>query len=72
MSPDVLIPVSEFFPGRSARWIADTCRAGKIPGAIKVGHQWRIRPRDFDAFVRGAAPPANVDAALERLRSHGV
>jgi excisionase family DNA binding protein len=28
-------------------------RVGKLPGA-KIGHQWRIRRADLDAYLRGA------------------
>lgn len=28
------------------RWVYDQLRAGRIPGALKVGREWRI-PRSF-------------------------
>lgn len=35
----------------SARWISDLCKAGRIPGAMKIGSYWAIpedaeRPKD--------------------------
>ena len=35
----------------SARWISDLCKAGRIPGATKIGSYWVIpddaeKPRD--------------------------
>jgi hypothetical protein len=66
-----------FFRDRSARWVADTCRAGRVPGAIKVGKVWMIRASDFEAFVTGSkAPerpqPQTPEDAAEVLRRHGV
>ena len=29
----------------SARWISDLCKAGRIPGAMKIGSYWAI-PED--------------------------
>ena len=31
----------------SARWISDLCKAGRIPGAMKVGSYWVI-PEDAE------------------------
>jgi hypothetical protein len=28
-------------------------RAGKLPGALKVGNQWRFNREKFDAFLQG-------------------
>ena len=50
---DALVPVIAFFPGRSPRWVAESCRAGRIPGAVRVGERWRIRESEISAFVAG-------------------
>ena len=69
----VLLPVSFYFPGRSARWVADSCRAGRIPGAFKVGKAWFIRAADVELL--GSSAPRGVptveDAAAD-LRRRGV
>ena len=71
---DGLRPVALFFPDKSARWVADACRTGRIPGAVRVGRQWLIRPSDFDAFVSGNAIRCvpTVEQAAADLRSRGV
>ena len=49
---DALRPLIDFFPGRSRRWISDLCTSPQRPsGAIKIGHVWSIRERDFRAWV---------------------
>lgn len=72
-SSEAFLPVSFYFPGRSLRWIADSCRAGRIPGAVKVGRGWFMRGGDADRLV-AAAPPAvpTEDEALADLRRRGV
>ena len=68
-----LSPVASYFPGRSARWVADSCRAGRVPGAFKVGKSWFIRPGDVEALGSGAPQGApTVDDALADLRRRGV
>ena len=42
--PHPLRPVSVFLPDWSARRIADNARACPIPGAVKVGGMWMLRP----------------------------
>ena len=71
---DAFLPVISFFPGRSLRWVADTCRAGRIPGAMRIGRAWVIRAADVDAFVAGkAARGARTVADAEtELRARGV
>ena len=64
MRPFIL--VKDLFPGRSARWVADSCRAGRIPGATKVGASW---------FVQEQTPSVVMDAeqaAYEDLRCRGI
>src|SRR4051794_16064678 len=39
---DVLRPVSVFVPDWTRRRIAESCRAGRIPGAKKVGREWMM------------------------------
>ena len=46
-STDPLRPVAVFLPDWSARRIADNARAGRIPGAVKVGGMWMLRGSDF-------------------------
>lgn len=69
-----LHPVATYFPGRSDRWIAESCRAGRIPGAVLVGRQWLIRQSSVDELVAGAAPRPvpTVDEATADLRARGV
>ena len=74
---DGLLPVSQFFPGRTARWVEDLCRGGRLPGAVKVGRTWTIRRSDFERFVGAKAkhlPPRapTVDEAMADLRRRGV
>lgn len=43
---------------RIGRWtLYKLLRRGAIPGA-KVGHLWRIRRADLEAYVRGTGGPA--------------
>lgn len=70
-----LIPVTSFFPGRSSRWVAENCRSGRVPRAVRVGRTWMIRPLDFAAFVSGGSASRevpSVDDALADLRARGV
>lgn len=71
--PAPFLPVAFYFPGRSARWIADACRAGRIPGAVKIGKGWFLRGADADRLVAGAptAVPSVADAEAD-LRRRGV
>ncbi len=74
MSPAPLVPVISFFVGRSPRWVAESCRAGRIPGAVRVGKQWLIRESEIAAFIAGMGPrgvPTVEDAAAD-LRRRGV
>lgn len=48
---DPLRPVFVFLPDWSARRIADNARASRIPGAVKVGGMWMLRPSDFSRWV---------------------
>jgi len=69
---DPLRPVAALFPTRSRRWVADTCRAGRVPGAIKVGREWLISESAAAAFVGGAAPgAAKAYDVHERARALG-
>ena len=34
-------------------------RSGRLPGA-KIGHQWRVRKADLDAYLHGQAGAAPV------------
>lgn len=83
MSEDVFRPVVDFFVDPAAspavrkarsRWCADQCRSGRIPGALRVGREWLIRPRDVEAFVQGRASAGapTVEDAERDLRSRGV
>jgi hypothetical protein len=73
---DPLVSVVDLFPGRSKRWVADTCRAGRIPRAVRIGRTWMIRRRDFEAWLAGTssspAQPPSVEDAISVLRRHGV
>lgn len=39
----------------SERTIRDLCAKGRLPGAVRVGSQWRIRLEEFDAGTRRAS-----------------
>lgn len=55
---DPLRPVADYFPGRTLTWIAKSCRACRIHGAVKVGNVWMIRESSIAAMVEAAnAPP---------------
>jgi hypothetical protein len=73
--PAPLVPVISFFPGRSLRWVAESCRAKRIPGAVRVGKQWLIRESEIAAFIAGTGRPRGVptveDAAAD-LRRRGI
>lgn len=58
---DPLRPVSVFLPDWSARRIADNARAGRIPGAVKVGGMWMLWPSDFSRRVAGRQGAATVE-----------
>ena len=32
--------------------------AGLLPGAVRIGSQWRVRPDAFEAWVHGDEPDA--------------
>jgi hypothetical protein len=72
-----LRPVKEFLPTWTGRRIADACREGRIPGAVKVGRMWAMRRSDFERWIGAAAkhlpprPPSVDDAAVD-LRRRGV
>lgn len=61
---------------RSERWIAQQAKAGDIPGAWKLGHLWRFRLSDIEAYEESqmAAPSifALRDLAQKRLSNHGL
>ncbi len=67
---DALRPVLEFFPGRSSRWVNESCRAGRIPRAVKIGRTWMVREADIEALVERRGRPTKTkitvaDAAAE-------
>lgn len=74
-----LRPVQLFFPDQTPRWIADTCRAGKLPGAVKVGKVWMIRESDIERLTKSKAEKQaeerripTVEEAMADLRRRGV
>jgi hypothetical protein len=73
---DALRPVRVFFPDWSDRRIADNCRARRIPGAIKIGKEWMMRPSDVERWVTGKAPTVvkvpTVEDAMADLRRRGL
>jgi hypothetical protein len=73
--PDVdpLVPLSDIFPDQSKRWRARAARAGRIPGAVRVGKIWFIRRSDYERWINGtAASTPTVDTAIANLRAAGV
>lgn len=66
--------VRDAFPSRSARWVNDVCRAGKVPGARKIGGAWFWTPADAEAFAKGEAANdarLTVEQAADELRRMG-
>lgn len=74
MTAEELRPLVSFLPGRSRRWIADACRAGKFPGAIIIGKVWSILPSDWARFVASKKTPGipTEEEAAADLRRRGV
>lgn len=68
----VLRRVSEFFPGRSARWVADNCREGRIRGARRIGRLWFITPEDAAKLGVPETGVPTVEDAADELRARGV
>ncbi len=60
---------TSFFPDRSARWVNDSCRAGRIPGAKKIGGSWFLTAQDVE---RMSTPVPTEEEALADLRRRGV
>jgi len=72
---DGLVSVASLFPDRSLRWVAESCRAGRIPGARRIGKVWFVRPTDFAAFVSGNEATRDVPTEAEAtadLRRRGI
>lgn len=68
-----LQPVAAVFPALSKRAVNEACRAGKIPGAVKVARTWMIRARDVEALVnREPACMPTVADAIADLRKRGL
>ena len=66
--PDDWVAVHERARMWSRREAAERCRAGQVPGAIKVGKTWCARLSDIDNAVRALAEspreaPASAPAA---------
>jgi hypothetical protein len=77
ISADGLRPLTVFFPDKSLRWIADACRAKRIPNAVKVGKTWMVRPSDFERWItraqdRARAPAPSIEEATAELRRRGL
>lgn len=74
-----LVPLARVIPSWSTRRIADACRKGAIPGAVKLGHEWLISQADLDRWLASLARPGlaktsgpTVDDALAVLRARGL
>lgn len=69
-----LRPVQLLFPDRSARWVADYCRAGKLKGAVKIGKTWMISETDTAQLTTEPERPRvpTVEEAMADLRRRGV
>lgn len=39
------------------RTVYEMCRTGRLPGALKVGGQWRVRRGDLEAWLRERSAP---------------
>jgi hypothetical protein len=72
---DALRPVRTFVPDWSNRRIAENARAGRIPGARKIGKQWMMARSDFERWIglrtTETGSPSVEDAAAD-LQRRGV
>lgn len=67
------MPVKSLFPTKSARWVADNCREGRIPGAVKFGRTWMIKASTLEKAPKTEAPSVfTVEDALADLRRRGI
>lgn len=57
-------------PRRSAEWVRDACRAGRIPSARKDGREWMI-PEGAVEIERRRMPTGGVTPAVRHLRHAG-
>ena len=85
---DALRPITDYLPARSARWIADAARAGRLAGAVKVARTWCWTSSDYRAWLataqgRAPAPPTSgvcldpdalptLEQATADLRARGL
>ena len=59
------------------RTVYDLCREGKLPGAAKIGNQWRVNRQQLDEWLAagGAAPRSKVavgeDSDIGSIIDHG-
>lgn len=72
-----LRPVQLFFPDCSPRWVADNCRAGKIPGAVKIGKTWMISETDMSKLTSAKAAKSErrvptLEEATADLKRRGL
>jgi len=65
LSPDQLAEAASLSPAT----VRDLCRRGKLPGAKKVGNQWRISERRFLDWLESDDPPAPEGAKVIELPS---
>ena len=64
------VPATDVFRDRSTRWVNATARAGKLPGAFKVGGRWYVF---ISRLAAGGAPDVPTEAAATAdLRARGI
>ena len=58
---------------RRVQTVQELCAAGQVPGATKIGHEWRIHWPTFYAAVAGSRTIDCAPAApFETLTFHGA
>ncbi len=70
-SQNAFVSVASLFTGRSSRWVTALCRRGGLPGAVKLGGSWYIRPSDVERLAEASRAPSQGDAEAD-LRARGV
>lgn len=55
---------------KSAGWVTEQARRGQIPGAWKLGRQWRFDTHEIEAYER--AQRTEVDPSILEQRSGNI
>lgn len=60
MQPQKLFKLTDLLPMRRTR-IAELCRQGSIPGAVRIGQLWLISESDWTAYIGSRTVGAKKD-----------